>query len=247
MQSVTLVKHTCFGNPVGPLCHNGHLFYKEKKLFDHTYYHCATRLITACDARLTVDESGEIELRQKHNYYTNCNEVEAKLVRQHVMEAIGFTYQGLPMAVLAHLPKPETVVRNANKIRAGNGYSRVPAPTSMEALVIPTELMSRGNENWLLNDSGQSDPSRYTLFGSSATFEHLKTSNIWLADGTFHVPHYVRQLWILHAVFKGGAVPCFFVVMSSKTLAAYCRVLPKIKEIVGFVEPRYVVSDFEMA
>ncbi|CAN7938308.1 unnamed protein product [Ixodes hexagonus] len=76
----------------------------------------------------------------------------------------------------------------------------------------------------------------------------LGPSRQWFADGTFKVaPALFYQLYTVHCKVNGAVIPAVYVLMKSKTEAAYTKLLSVLKSKCAAADPSTVLLDFEQA
>ncbi|CAN7993984.1 unnamed protein product, partial [Ixodes hexagonus] len=76
----------------------------------------------------------------------------------------------------------------------------------------------------------------------------LGSSRQWFADGTFKVaPALFYQLYTVHCKVNGAVIPAVYVLMKSKTEAAYTKLLSVLKNKCAAADPSTVLLDFEQA
>lgn len=89
------------------------------------------------------------------------------------------------------------------------------------------------------------------VFATPLTLESLRSSHIWLADGTFHVAlQLFHQLHTIHALKNGFTVPCIFARLANKTEPTYNNLWDSVAEEIGLAdmqEKPVVLLDFENA
>src|ERR1700733_10820693 len=103
-------------------------------------------------------------------------------------------------------------------------------------------------EIFLLHDSGNVDPNRILIFGTDRTMNLLQQSPHWFMDGTFKsVPELFFQLYTIHSLASGDAIPCLYVLLPNKTNTTYRRLFQAMQTIVPGLQPTTVTMDFEIA
>ena len=76
----------------------------------------------------------------------------------------------------------------------------------------------------------------------------LKTSNFWLADGTFKgTPKKFYQLYSIHVSLSGIAPACIYAFLPNKTEKTYHRFLEALKIQIPDSRPEKILLDFEQA
>uniref|UniRef100_A0A914V3P4 MULE transposase domain-containing protein n=1 Tax=Plectus sambesii TaxID=2011161 RepID=A0A914V3P4_9BILA len=99
--------------------------------------------------------------------------------------------------------------------------------------------------NFLLHDSGASDPNRILIFGTTSSVASLSRSRKIHADGTFKVtPTPFKQLYVLHFEDNEKLYPGAFILLSGKTKSLYDHMLQVMQSLCDFQTTK-VVTDFE--
>ncbi|XP_064467768.1 uncharacterized protein LOC135378621 [Ornithodoros turicata] len=150
---------------------------------------------------------------------------------------------------LHYLPSRDTMKRTLRRNRAREQRPHV-LPTSLSELTIPAEYaMKNDGTQFLLYDSGLGHTERVIIFGSPAMLSALRSSDFWLADGTFKVaPQLFFQLYPVHCRVNGSVLPAVYALMTHKTTTAYITLLTALKNECGHEnQPDVVVLDFEQA
>eukprot|EP00102_Acyrthosiphon_pisum_P021502 XP_016658712.1 PREDICTED: uncharacterized protein LOC107883368 [Acyrthosiphon pisum] len=115
-------------------------------------------------------------------------------------QIVGEVTQNLNDAVLAQLPKLNTLKRKLRRVKERATW-HPPCPTSIRDLIIPDQYMClSGGSQFLLHDSGVHDDERFIIVGSMTGLRALSMSTRWHADGTFKTtPLIFKQLYSIHA------------------------------------------------
>lgn len=244
------------------MIYEGFAYYKERSAGNGaTYYSCTRKKTDACPVRLIIyaDSTCRVSYGRpgEHTHDPDPSKVAAFEVKDDMFDKAAFgtsvrevvlqTHQSLPMSTVAMLPKQESSVRWLNSIRSRSCHARIAEPKQLSDIIIPPTLTLRGEEQLLMHDSGAADKERFFMFSSNKCLQYLSETNAWLVDGTFTVPSYFRQLWIIHACFRYGAVPCAYFLLPSKSTDAYRNALAVLKVKKPDINPSVVVADFEMA
>jgi hypothetical protein len=243
------------------LIHNSYEFWRYKdNLEGETIWRCCKHQTFHCKAKLVTDATGVVgNATPEHTHNGN---VATALARKAVHDmkkkmeetvATPSTSQGavvvnLPDHVLMALPKRPTLNRilrrHRRKALTAGPTSNVlpPLPTGLD-FVFPQRFSAS-----LLFDSGPGED-RLIILGDLMLLEGLSRSRLWLADGTFKVvPALYFQLYTVHFEFVGGCnPPAVYCLMTSKTRAAYDRIVAEVKRLVPLADPEVIQTDFEKA
>ena len=124
---------------------------------------------------------------------------------------------------------------------------------NFENLVGPHEILKQTIQKkrfFLLDciENGQ----RIVIYASDLQLEILCQSKTIGADGTFKIcPSIFQQLYIIVGLYKGQAIPCAYILLSSKLEVVYKRMLKELKDacLVRGLEfrPDFVILDFEQS
>ena len=129
------------------------------------------------------------------------------------------------------LPKIDSLKRTIRRQRQIINHA-YPQPLTLADLVLPIEYQQTAKgDQFILYDSGQEHSNCFVIFGTHQNIEMLRSSQIWLADGTFKsAPALFAQVYVIHSL-RGGPnpledghlLPCLFVLFPTKTEAVYLR------------------------
>src|SRR5579863_7060855 len=112
---------------------------------------------------------------------------------------IATSVQQMSAASQGALPRLRNIKRNIRAIRAA-GVGSLVVPHRREDVNLPQSYQKTANgDGFLFFDSGP-DHNRIMIFTTNQNLEFLKSSDTWLADGTFKVaPTLFDQLFVIHA------------------------------------------------
>jgi hypothetical protein len=121
----------------------------------------------------------------------------------------------------------------------------VDVPAAYSKIVLETE-----SEDFLIYDSGPTDPRRMLIFATNEGLKLLAASDDWYMDGTFKTcPPPFYQLYTIRAKFEGGTATCVYALMAGKTTNEYDQMFTAVLERCMDLEldllPRRVHLDFE--
>ena len=86
----------------------------------------------------------------------------------------------------------------------------------------PEEVLTKGEENVLVHDTGSDDESRVLVFSNNSLLEILNEATILQMDGTFRIcPNLFHQLYTIHCWFRGRCVPVIYALLPSATSETY--------------------------
>lgn len=123
-------------------------------------------------------------------------------------------------------------------------------PTCLADLSIPPHLLlSRGQEDMLLWDSGYTpELRRSVLFGTKTDMDMLHLSDHLLIDGTFKsAPDMFTQLVVTHGLMEDGwRFPLSFGLLPGKTEVLYTNLFEQLDQQGPFY-PQTVMCDYELA
>ena len=143
---------------------------------------------------------------------------------------------GLSAEAAGRLPTADKIKRTIQRVRNRNEAFPA-APGNVNNLRIPHQFRVTGTgERFLLYDNhedlpeDESDeednedekPPRIVMFASDDGLQCLKDHEHWFYDGTFKVsPRLFYQIFVIHALVLGTAVPCVFSMLGNKTGESY--------------------------
>ncbi|CAF0952690.1 unnamed protein product [Didymodactylos carnosus] len=89
-------------------------------------------------------------------------------------------------------------------------------------------------------------PDRMLIFASSEQLDILQSCDDFLVDGTFKVvPEIFYQLYVVHAIYRGHAIPVVYSLLSRKNSDTYQRLINEIVEFAPCWFPASILLDFE--
>jgi MULE transposase domain len=162
-------------------------------------------------------------------------------------QIIAQNVQGMPAASQGSLPLLQNIKRGIRNVRSATMGSLV-VPHCREDINLPDayKVTSTG-ESFLLFDSGIA-PDRIMIFGTDKNLDFLSHSEVWLVDGTFKLaPSLFDQIFIIHGLRNKTTVPLLYCLTPSRTTQTYTRVLTAIKTLKPNLDPKQIMSDFELA
>ena len=111
----------------------------------------------------------------------------------------------------------------------------------------PEEVLTKGEENVLVHDTGSDDESRVLVFSNNSLLEILNEATILQMDGTFRIcPNLFHQLYTIHCWFRGRCVPVIYALLPSATSETYGKLFEFLALHVRNRAP-IVVMDMELA
>ena len=212
---------------------------------------CKGRITTLGDSVLTSDTT--------HNHPEEPAENEAFEIRACIRERAVSTFEP-PRQILqrcenhasqettALLPSYKSSQRTIERIRQKNNVP-YPVPTDLSEVAIPEPLRCLASgENFLLHDSGPSDPERFLMFGTAQNLLELGLAEHWFLDGTFSIaPTLFEQLYTIHAIKKNKNIPLVYILLTRKHQPLYTRVFERLFELNDQLNPDSIMLDFELA
>jgi MULE transposase domain/FLYWCH zinc finger domain len=245
----------------------GYLMVKDKNR-DHSYYWCCEkRDMLGCRGRATTiltEDQHHLVKASEHNHAPDASRVKvvkginllkerAQQTNEQPAQVIQAIVTGTSQEVYPYLPSHDALRQTVKRMR----HIEFPAePSSLESLVIPSQLQKTLNGmDFLVRDSTIGDE-RVLMFTTSVNVSYLAQSPIWIADGTFKtVPTVFRQLYTIHGRVGGDdnsrIMPLVYALMSSKSEECY-RML--FQDLIDFsdecnidLQPQFVLTDFEIA
>jgi hypothetical protein len=135
-------------------------------------------------------------------------------------------------------------VQNKRKLASGAPND----PNNLINLLIPDNYRITSNgEKFLYYDSGLEEE-RILIFTTNKFLNHLSQSKHWYSDGTFKVvPKLFNQLFTIHALNYQTIIPTIYALMPNRRTDTYIRVFEAIKNLKPDLNPKSILTDFELS
>jgi len=235
---------------------SGYIYRKDKENKDgSTSWRCCKK--DGCRGRMKMFKEDVLSISE-HNHAPDQGKNEASKVvsaiHKRALEGVEKPRQiiqqarsGISLEVAPHLPGYTASQRTIERQRKKNQLP-YPNPQTVAEISIPEILqMSTRGAQFVLWDSGSDDESRILMFGTTENINLLEQNRHWFVDGTFKVaPVIFFQLFTIHALIDGRALPLVYCLLKDKAEHTYTRVFEKIKEL-NPLNPLSIMSDFEKA
>ncbi len=242
------------------LVHRGYTYRVDKIGLNKKYWKCTEydNIKIKCTARCVTQESTIIKVSKHLSHPPDAAMIEKRKLMSDMKEKATATQEsthqivasasiGVSSAVAGKLPPVPYIKRSIQRLRQG---VQIPAinPVNLTQLIIPNEYTLTANGNpFLLHDSGPS-PDRILIFSTLRNLDLMAQSHHWFADGTFKVtPPLFSQVYTIHVIKYHNVIPTVIVLMPNKTEASYNRVFNALKNLNGNLNPRTIMTDFELA
>ncbi|XP_029848582.2 uncharacterized protein LOC115330735 [Ixodes scapularis] len=239
------------------LLFDGFEYDKQRENGDKIYWQCSRKL--ECKARAHTINGDVVKTVNDHTHGPSLLEQEAKFAYAAMKERsqqteetnqciVGNFVEATSAESRCYLPSQATMKRSLRRLRAHETRPH-PLPSRLQDVVIPDEYaVNKDGAPFLLHDSGATDAERFIVFCSPDMLALLGSSRQWFADGTFKVaPALFYQLYTVHCKVNGAVIPAVYVLMRSKTEAAYTKLLSVLKSKCAAADPSTVLLDFEQA
>lgn len=244
-------------------CHDGYIyrFDKSSKTQDQVkFWRCHED--GRCRARIHTLEREVIKRINEHTHPPSAIAIEVENVLTDARDRaertceppstiINKCIEKMSVAGMAQLPNRQAMRKIIRRKR--NEVNQVPEnPRSIQELQLPEEYMlykptPDTNENFCLMDRGAGSE-RIIIFGRESWLEHIATSKIWYADGTFAVaPQLFYQVYIILVKKNNGVHPVLYALLQNKQYATYVRLFEMVKEMSTNTRPDIINCDFERA
>ena len=241
--------------------HNGFLYVFDRESQSEVgviFWRCERR--RRCKARVHVKAGEVIREINIHTHEASAVHLEVERVKTKIKKRAADTLEtpsaivnqsltNVPQACLASIPKV-TALRKIIK-RKRTTLSCAPSnPTDLWELCLPESykiyIPQPGvEENFLLCDSGPGDK-RILIFGRASWLQHLVTSEVWFADGTFSItPLLFSQIYVISAKKHRGVHPIIYALLPDKQRATYVRMFQLLLDIEPNLNPTSIICDFE--
>lgn len=236
------------------LLYGGYRYRKDKIRGDHETWRCCK---TSCSGR-AITRSDDCSVTRQHNHAPNDSDNEVYRVKEKIRKVAKETVEK-PRAILqescSNLSEEATVTigsYEANRQiihrqrQLDSGSSRIDSLTDFE---LNDESKKTLREDvFLLYDSGKEDSNRIIIFGTNANLALLEEFSNWSSDGTFNIaPNFFMQVYTLHILVEGKALPVIYALMCNKKKETYLKFYQKLKELCSTLSPNSLLSDFETA
>ena len=150
---------------------------------------------------------------------------------------------GATEAVLAKIPKLETVRRDVRRQRAvAIGYPPISETTEFE--IVPPFNVSNTGEQFIYYNNGREDG--IIIFAASQSLLFLQNNEDWFMDGTFStVPPQFLQLYTIHGLHHGRNVVGAYCLLTNKRQETYTEVLRQLQHLTNNAVPHSIIIDLE--
>lgn len=231
------------------------IYLKDRENEEKTYYKCEYFKKFKCRGRIHVVEENVTRELGEHNHPADRSKHLADELLNVIKDKAVHTKESprdiiLEASAHASLPictKLPTVQLMKKTILRKRKSERVFAPPANINFDIPTELqLTKGNENFILFDSGASSTRRMIIFGTATNLYHLETNKHWYVDGTFDsAPSLFKQVVTIHIIVGGYVLPMIYALLADKKESTYVEVLEQLHKINSKLNPLTVMIDFE--
>lgn len=234
--------------------HNGYRYRVDRKHVSSTSWRCTER---GCKGRL-VTSGDSTSVRTEHLHAPDPARNEAYVVKAKIRESARATEER-PRAIITaaarnitceaavHLPSYNASRRAIQRARDKDCRQRCDVKCVADIVLEDKHKYTNNGEVFLLWDSG-AEPGRIFIFGTHANLTILQDFKHWAVDGTFKVaPQYFVQLYTIHVLIDGKALPMVYAFTTNKQESTYRRILEKLLQLKPTLNPDSVVSDYESA
>ena len=242
----------------------GRQFLKDQYLYNknetgdnsNSYWGCMERRSSnGCGVRITLDHD-EVFLNQigQHTHPPNPELIAVKKIRTNMKRDatnVNLTTNNIisantaeaTKAVLAKIPKLETVHRDVRKQRAvAIGYTPIPETTQFE--IVPPFNVSNTREQFIYYDNGRQD--RIIIFATRQSLLFLQNREDWFMDGAFStVPPQFFQLYTIHGLHRSRNVVGAYCLLRNKRQETYVEVLRQLQHLTNNAVSHSIMIDFE--
>ena len=215
---------------------------------------------TACRGRIKLDMNDNIlSLSGVHHHPPDVVENRCRVFNEIIRDRAKTTVEkprtiiqtascGITDEVASAVPDYLASQRRIQRTRRKAGVL-FPTPQCVQDVVIPESLVrTANNDNFVLWDSGAGDENRTFIFGTEDNLRLLQEFKHWFVDGTFKIsPGLYFQVWTIHALVDGKALPLLYILLRDKSQQSYTRVLRRLVELEPNLCPDSIMADFEKA
>ncbi|CAF0844092.1 unnamed protein product [Brachionus calyciflorus] len=148
-----------------------------------------------------------------------------------------------------------------NRTSSGNNGFGKDCATLKDIVIKEKYKKTVSGKNFLLYDSGESDPNRIIILGTLDNLLLLNSEEVWYANGTFDIsPEVFTQVFTINVVINNKNIPLIYALLPNKEEITYSKVIPfvpvrdvifvfkqlsctapaEIKDLFGYFEKNYI-------
>jgi hypothetical protein len=238
----------------------GFTFYQSFTKADKTsiYWKCTEYRKFKCPGRCTTKNMDVIQHNNNHNHIPDNSDIKARKIlvdmkklatesQISTQNIIAKCVENVEQSVASKLPATILMKRTIQKTRKNTSGSP-PEPMNLTQLIIPDHYQKTANGDKLLFYDSGLEEDRILIFTTDNFLNHLAQSNHWYADGTFKVvPKLFNQLFTIHALNYQTVIPTIYALMPNRRSEIYIKVLEAIKNLKPDLNPKSIMTDFELS
>jgi hypothetical protein len=199
-----------------------------------------------------------IQHNNNHNHIPDNSDIKARKIlvdmkklatesQISTQNIIAKCVENVEQSVASKLPATILMKRTIQKTRKNTSGSP-PEPMNLTQLIIPDHYQKTANGDKLLFYDSGLEEDRILIFTTDNFLNHLAQSNHWYADGTFKVvPKLFNQLFTIHALNYQTVIPTIYALMPNRRSEIYIKVLEAIKNLKPDLNPKSIMTDFELS
>lgn len=215
-----------------------------------TYRGCRGRLVSSGSAKNITTE---------HNHAPNPAQIEVDGAKESIKSMARSTYlqprfivqastSSLSEEAAVQMTQYEASRKAIQRVRHGTTVAMSKFNSASEVQLGEEFTTTEKGESFLLWDSGSVDNQRILLFATRANMDTMCEFRHWAIDGTFKVcPPLFEQLFTVHALIDGKAVPMVYALLTNKRQDTYRKLFQAMKNLQPLLNPQSVLVDFELA
>ena len=238
------------GKPI--LCLNGYEYNVKTSNNERTYWRCIKYYSLKCKSSLITEGETIIKDPSEHIHDIDHGKSTAREVFISMKEAVkhnssvsnamvsGLATFELDVCVQLSLPQKSSLARRLRNHKNPASEEKAPLDRHFQ---IPDKY-----KEFLLYDSGESDPERILAFADKFMLNYMGISDTTLfMDGTFkECPTIFYQLFTIHLEYCGYYPVLIYALLPNKTEKTYTRLFEMLKSFrIG--KPKKIMADFEIS
>lgn len=237
------------------MIHEGYRYRKDKVHLSSTSWRCTEKY---CKGRLIVCGDSK-KPTTSHSHGPNDAKNEVFRIMENVMNMARTTEDG-PRKILQAstsqvsieasvlLPNYDAARKTIQRVRNKELLVNSACNSIRDVTIEEKYKRTEKGEEFLLWDSGTEDVNRIIVFATYGNIFLLSEFRNWCLDGTFSVaPKYFCQVFTIHSLIDGKAIPLIYALLPNKQQSSYERLFGKLLEIDSTLKPTSVICDFENA
>ncbi|XP_048488972.1 uncharacterized protein LOC125491334 [Plutella xylostella] len=226
---------------------------------------CSSTLITNCDDMNSNDHHSVVKEMSEHSHAPSAAANDSLVLKNNLKRAatvsneaptklIHNNIESLPSTSACCLPNKNALRQVVHRARKTNLPKE---PSSLDEIDVPSDYKSVEGELFLAKDIEYGNNNRLLLFCTKGNLKILRSSRIWILDGTFRTcPSIFSQIYSIHAIVGMDAetkktIPVVYCFLTDKAEESY---MVLFRELVSYaaefeyeLNPQHIITDFEIS